>query len=73
MTYLPGVDYFVYYDVFPLAIRGLVTPNDDGTFRIYLNSRYPLSVLQKTLRHEVDHVENDDFYNNCPIEVVENL
>lgn len=73
MTYLPGVDYFVYYDVFPMAIRGLVTPNDDGTFSIYLNRRYPSSVLRKTFRHEVDHVQNDDFYNEIPVDQVENL
>lgn len=73
MTYLPGVDYFVYYDLFPYSVRGLVTANDDGTYSIYLNSRYPESVLRKAFQHEVDHIENNDFYNNLPIQFVENL
>ncbi len=73
MSYIPGIDYFVYYDTFPYSIRGLVTTNDDGTFSIFLNKRYPLSVLKKTFRHEVQHIERGDFYNGLPIEVVENL
>lgn len=73
MTYLPGVDYFVYYDLFPYSVRGLVTTNDDGTFSVFLNRRYPDSVLRKALQHEIDHIENNDFYNNLPIQLVENL
>lgn len=73
MKYIPGVDYFVYYDVFPYAIKGLVTVNEDSTYSIYLNKRYPLSVLQKTFRHEVSHIEHEDLHNNEPIRKVENL
>lgn len=73
MKYIPGADYFVYYDFFPYSIRGLVTTNEDGTYSIFLNKRYPLSVLKKTFLHEVRHIENEDFYNGLPIETVENL
>lgn len=73
MKYLPGADYFVYYADFPSSVRGLVVTNEDATYSIFLNSRYPLSTLRKTFRHEVKHIENDDFYNNLPIGIVENL
>lgn len=73
MKYIPGVDYFVYYDTFPYSVRGLVTTNDDGTFSVYLNKRYPPSVLRKTFKHEVSHIENEDFYNGKPIGIVEDL
>lgn len=73
MRYIPGTDYFVYYDFFPYSIRGLVTTNEDGTYSIFLNKRYPLSVLKKTFLHEVRHIENEDFYNGLPIDQVENL
>lgn len=73
MKYIPGTDYFVYFDVFPWSIKGLVTTNDDGTFSIYLNKRYPLSILEETLEHEVDHIKSDDFYNNIPVKYVEGL
>jgi hypothetical protein len=73
MKYIPGVDYFVYFDLLPYSVRGMVTTNNDGTFSIYLNKRYPLSVLRKTFRHEVEHIEGEDFYNGLPIGVVEDL
>lgn len=72
-NYLPDADYFVYYDLFPWSVRGLVTVNEDGTYSIFLNRRYPNSVLQKTFRHEIDHIEHDDFFNGIPIEKVEDL
>jgi hypothetical protein len=73
MKYIPGTDFFVYYETFPWSVRGLVTTNEDGTYSIFLNDRYPMSVLQKTFLHEVKHIENDDFYNNLPIGIVEDL
>lgn len=73
MKYIPGADFFVFFDIFPWSVRGLVTTNDDGTYSIYLNKRYPMSVLRKTFWHEVDHIKNGDFYNNIPIGIVENL
>lgn len=73
MTYLLDADYFVYYEKFPLSIRGLVTTNDDGTFSIYLNSRLPDAWQLMAYIHEVRHIQNDDFYNGRPIEEVEGL
>lgn len=71
MTYLPDADYFVYYEKFPLAVRGAVTPNDDGTFSIFLNSRLSDAWQLTTYAHEVKHIMNDDFYNGKPIAEIE--
>lgn len=71
MTYLPDVDYFVYYEKFPPSIRGLVTPNDDGTFSIFINSSMPDSWRLETYAHEVKHIQNDDFYNDVPLSKIE--
>lgn len=73
MTYLLDADYFVYYEKFPLSIRGLVTTNDDGTFSIFLNSQLPDAWQLMTYCHEVNHIRHDDFYNGRPIEEVEGL
>lgn len=73
MKYLPGADYFVYYEKLPPSVRGFVTPNDDGTFSIFLNSNIPDSRKFLTYLHEVNHIEQEDFYNGLPIELVENL
>ena len=50
----------------------MVTPdeNDDG-YNIYINSRLSEDQKRKALKHEVDHIENDDFYNDKPIEEIE--
>lgn len=71
MTYLPECDYWVHEVSLPYEVSGAVTPNDDGTFSVYINSRLSTDKQLKALRHEVDHIENDDFYNGKPIEAVE--
>ena len=71
MTYLPGADYFVYYEKLPWSIHGMVSPNDDGTFSIILNSRISEALQRAAYRHEVRHIENDDFYNGLSIQVIE--
>lgn len=71
MTYLPEVDYFVRTVDLPTEVGGLVAVNEDGTYSVYINARLSSSRQKKALRHEVDHIENDDFYNGKPIEEVE--
>lgn len=70
---LPNADYFVYPCKLPWSIKGLVTPNDDGTFSIFVNSRWPEAWQLMTYVHEVRHIQRDDFYNSLPIEKVEGL
>lgn len=71
MKYLPGRDYFVYYETLPRKVRGLVTVNEDCTYTIIINSLLPECQRKKTYDHEVDHIENDDLYGDkdiCDIE-----
>jgi len=70
---LANADYFVYYADFPPTVRGVVTPNDDGTFSIFLNSRLSDSQKFLTYLHEVRHIENDDFYNGLSLQQIEGL
>ncbi len=73
MRYLANADYFVYYEKFPPSVRGLVTPNEDGTFSVFINEN--LSDFDKLLTyiHEVKHIQNDDFYSGKPVEEIEHL
>ena len=73
MSYLPERDFHVYYMKLPLSVRGVVTPNEDDTYSIFLNSLYPDSVHVKTFHHEINHIKNEDFTNELPIEKVEDL
>lgn len=54
---------FVYYIAFPYSIKGVTTPNRDGTFSIYINSTLPLAQQKAALRHELCHVRGDHFYD----------
>ena len=78
MTYFPGADYFVYWVPFPEdngTDGGAVTPNDDGTYSILMDERLlnQTAKARKTYRHEVHHIEDDDFYNDKPIDQIEDI
>jgi hypothetical protein len=78
LTYIPGVDFFVYWVAFPEdsgTDGGCVTPNDDGTFSILMDKRLlcQMRKAKKTYRHEVEHIEDDDFYNGKPIKDIEKI
>lgn len=65
-------DYFVRLVDLPVSIGGAVTPNNDGTFSIYINSRLSIDRQLKALEHEIDHIKHGDFYSDATIEVCEN-
>ena len=72
MTPIPERDYCVREVPLPYGVKGAVTPNaDDDGFSIYINSRLSEDQKRKALKHEIDHIENDDFYNGKPIEEIE--
>lgn len=57
---IENVDYFVRVLPFPNGANlGAVFPNADGTFDVYLNSRY--TDLTKGYDHEVNHLLHDHF------------
>lgn len=67
---IENVDYFVRVVQFPNAAnRAAVYTNVDGTFDIYLNSRYP--DLLEGYEHEVRHLLLDHFEKNKPVAVLE--
>lgn len=69
---IEGIDYFVRYVQFPnRANDGCVIVNDDGTFDIYLNTLYDMEHLKEKLQHELRHLENEHFYIDAPIALIE--
>lgn len=74
MTLVENQDYFVRVVPFPVnSVGGMVTPNPDGSFSIYINSNLSQERQKEALDHELDHIRNNDFYNGKPIREVENL
>ena len=68
---LENADYFIYYMQMPRGIYAFVTPNDDGTFSIYLDPRRSFSQLRDDFSHELRHIVREDFYNGLPIQIIE--
>ena len=69
---IEGTDYFVYVVDFPdCRAGGLVTPNDDGTFSVYLNARLSREKNSASAAHERRHIARDDFYRDASVEEVE--
>ena len=74
MTLIPNADYFVRFLKMPQGFYGFVTPNDDGTYSIYIDPTTPQEVQRDTYDHEVWHLLNDDFATDAdPVEAENRL
>lgn len=72
---IEGADYFVRLVPFPAdaKIHGMVLLNDDGTFSVYLDSKSPSERRKRTMRHEYNHMANNDFYGDKDIRNIEKV
>ena len=52
----------------PDCVRAVTIPNTDNTFDIYINSNLPEELQHKALKHELNHIHMDHFYNDDPVE-----
>lgn len=57
------IDYFVRYIALPRCVEGFVTPNDDDTYSIYINSEIPLERQREALKHELEHLKQNHLYS----------
>ena len=65
MSYIEGVDYWVREVEFPnMASPSVAVSNGDGTFTIYINTRFSLSRREEGLRHELEHLAGEHFYRD---------
>lgn len=56
---------------FPYVVRGVTIPHPDGTYNIYINSKYSVETQNKILKHELRHIQNLDFDNFDDIKIIE--
>ena len=70
---IEGIDYFMRLMDFPKEVNrvGFVLLNSDGTYSVYLNSRASEAQKRKAMRHEYDHMANDDLYGDKDIRNIE--
>ena len=57
------IDYFVRFIPLPWHVRAFVTPNDDDTYSIYINSLLPEEIQRAALEHELRHLRDGDLYS----------
>lgn len=55
----------------PVTVRGLVSEDETGWPNVYINARLSREMQREALRHELDHIAEDDLYSTRPIEAVE--
>ena len=71
---IDDADFFVRLVPFPNGkIHGAVKPNTDGTFSVYIDINASPDVQQGAYWHEYQHIAFDDFYNDKPIEEIEDI
>lgn len=63
--------YFVRLIDLPPAVRGVVRPNDDGSYTIYINSVLSVETRRKVLTHELKHIKKDHLYTDDLIRKIE--
>ena len=71
---IEGQDYVIRVVPFPVCtIDGAVTSCEDGLFCIYINENVCPERRRKALKHELEHIINDDLYSTVPVEILERL
>lgn len=65
MRYIEGIDYWVRYVEFPnMASESVVVSHGDGTFTVYINTRFSQERQEERLRHEIKHLTDEHFYRD---------
>jgi len=68
---IENADYFVRLIKMPPHTDGMVSPNGDGTFNMYLSKdKFRPEIIDDYI-HEYEHIDNDDFSNGKPIGEIE--
>lgn len=68
---IEGADYWIRLMELPPGIFAFVHANGDGTYLIYLDPRRDFWHQLDDWEHEIWHILHDDFYNDQPIEAIE--
>lgn len=52
-------------------LHGATRLSKDGFANIYINDQLAPNARRKAFDHEIKHIENNDFYNECAIDEIE--
>lgn len=57
----------------PCGINGMTILDSNGDYNVYINARLSVDDQKKAYRHELRHIERDDFYNDLTIQEAEEM
>lgn len=66
-------EYRVYEVALPATVYGAVRVDCDGFYSVYINRDLSPKTKKAVLKHELTHLERNDFYTDKSIEEVENI
>lgn len=59
---IENADYFIRLVSLPHGVHGCVSPNEDGTYNVYINDRDSCVRQKQAAEHEIKkHIERGDF------------
>jgi len=64
---------YVRFENLPFTVRGVTVEDENGDYNIYINKNLTKDQQKKVLKHEMTHIERDDFNNFLDIFEVEDL
>lgn len=70
---IENADFFLHFIKLPSTVGGILTPNDDGTFSMYINQDHDREKQIDDYIHEFEHIINDDLYGDKDIRVIEKM
>ncbi len=56
----------------PHSIKAF-TVEDNGFYNIFVNSRHCYHQIQESIKHELEHIKQLDFYRNGSIDITEKI
>lgn len=66
-------EFCIRYISLPCTINGVTVEDACGFYNIYINSSLSYEEQQRAIKHELRHIERDDFYSTLPIRYIENI
>lgn len=61
MTKVTSDDIFIQLVNFPTTTKEAVTPNEDGSYTIFINARLSSEEQMKSYQHALKHIQRNDF------------
>lgn len=64
-------DYCIRYVPMPWNTRGVTVEDGNGFYNIYINSRLSAEMQQEAVKHELTHINRNDFDNQKSLQDAE--